>query len=813
MRHVRLVDELLRDTRYALRSFARAPAFTAAVLLTLALGIGINAAVFSVVYGVLFKPLPYPEPDRLVVVYDTQPPPMNCPTCPASYPEYVDWRDRNEVFEAIGASEPRRLVMTGRGDAEELPGAAVSASLFRVFGVGPQFGRWFTEEEDGPGGPNVAILSDRLWAGRFGRDPRVLGQTIVLNDTPRTIVGVMPKGFAHRGADLFVPLAERLDERMRNRHRFSVYGRLKAHITIDRARTEMIALGHRLARERNATHGIDVRAYHSVVVRPPNFLDPSRAKPADLLLVLQAAVIFVLLIACVNVANLQLARTAARRREIAVRTALGASPPRLARQFLTEGLLLPLAGGVLGLGLAYGAVRAFVTLAPPVLPRMATLGIDVPVLLFTLAVAIAAGVAFGLTPLLHVRRGSLGALTDSGSRLAGGTMSRRVGQALVVTTIALSVTLLVGAGLTVKGLWLLHRQDLGFQVDGILTFTASLPMSRYPSEDLARDFYARAIERLRAVPGVQRAGAINNLPLRPTHQNAFIEVEGKTLWEPENAPLVEQRFVTGDYHQVMSIPLVRGRHLTDADDERSKPVVLVNQRLADLCWPNEDPIGKRVRFGRPEWAEVVGVIADARILRPDETPPLEAASPHRQAPVSSLSFVLQTGTADPAALGNAIRREMAALDAELPLKNLATMETVASESLAQPKLISTLLSGFALLAAVLALVGVNGLMAYTISRQRYEYGIRLAMGASPGSLARMILARGGMLAAVGAGFGIVAALALTRVLAAWLYQVAPTDASVMAAACLVVVVAALAACIAPARTVARVDPVETLRAS
>jgi predicted permease len=592
LRHVWLVDELVRDVTYALRAFAKAPAFTAVVLLTLALGIGANTAVFSVVYGVLFAPLPYPDPGRLAVIYGPQPAPSNCPRCPASYTEYVEWRDQNRVFDVIGASVPEDAVMTGRGAPELVPVARATASLFRVLGVQPQLGRWLTEEEDRPEGTKVVMLTDASWAQRFGRDPRVIGQTIVLDKVSRTIVGVMPRGFTHRGAGFFVPLAEVLDESRRSPHFLSVYGRLKAGITPDRAKAEMIALGHRLAREHNDNDGIDVQSYHSVVVRGA----PS------LLLVLQGAVAFVLLIACANVANLQLARMAARRREIAVKTAIGATRGRLARQFVTEGLMLAFTGAALGLGVAYTGVRAFVALAPPVVPRMTTIGIDLPVLLFTLGVAPGTGVLFGLAPMLHVRAAGPGdALKEDGGRSAGGRASRRAGQVLVTAEIALSVVLLIGAGLMVKSLLLLGQQDLGFVVDRVLTFTTPLPRDRTEPQILT--FYAQALEHLRAVAGVQAVGATHSVPFAGWNTNGFFEAEGKTLWQPGDAPLAEQRFVDGDYHRVMGISLVRGRFFTDRDDERAKKVAIVNQRLARLCWPNEDPLGKRIRFGvgEGEW--------------------------------------------------------------------------------------------------------------------------------------------------------------------------------------------------------------------
>jgi putative ABC transport system permease protein len=794
------MDGFWQDVRFGLRLFRKTPGFLAMTILALGLGIGANTAVFSVVYSVLLKPLPYPEPDRLVTIYDTQP---DCDSCPASYPKYVDWREQNRVFQVIGGSSGGSAVLTGRGDPERVPIANATASLFRVYGINPVLGRAFSEDEDRPGGPKVTVLSYGFWERRFGKDARIIGQTLVLDEVPRTVVGVMPQGFTHRMADAFVPLARQLDERQRGTHFLATWGRLKTGVTVERAKREMIALGHRLAREHGTNHGIDVRPLRDQVV----------GDAATPLLVLFGSVAFVLLIACANVANLLLARAAARRREVAVRTALGMTKGRLVRQLLTESVMLSLAGATVGLALAWGGVRLFVATAPPVVPRMASIAIDGSVLLFTLGVAIATGILFGLAPVLHARGGPADALKEETGRSTGNLVSRRAGAALVVAEIALSVTLLVGAGLTVKSLINLQHQGLGVVVERVLAFDVALPKARYDTDDRVRIYFAAALEHLRAIPGVQSAGAITLLPLRAFGNNAEFHVEGKTLWKANQAPLAETRVVDGAYYQTMGIPLIRGRFFTPRDDARSKQVVIVNESLARRCWPGENPIGKRLSVGSPDWYEVVGVVGDVRTYSAADTPRYEISGPLSQGPSPQMTFVLRSATADPTTLTASIRRELAEVDATQPISKLQTMEEVVRTSLSRPRLLSVLISVFAGLAALLALVGVYGLVAYAVSQQMPEFGIRMAIGASPHALIGLVVKRGGLLALVGMATGAATAFALTRLMTSVLYQVQPADPLVFGLTCLAVLVAALAACYLPARSAAKVDPISTLRTS
>jgi putative ABC transport system permease protein len=798
------MDSLWQDIRFGWRLLVRSPGFFALGAAALALGIGANTAVFSAVYNVLLKPLSYPEPERLALIFDTQP---DCATCPASYPKYVDWRDQNRVFEVIGGSSPGSAVLTELGEPERIMTVRTTATLFRVLAVPPQLGRWFEEEEDRPGGAPVVMLSHGFWQRRLGGDPGILGKVLTLDDVPRSVVGVMPRDFQHRGADVWVPLARAVDEATRNSHFLVTYGRLGRGVTLEQARREMHSLGERLAREHdNMGHGIDVQPYRSLIVRD------ARAP----LLVLMGCVVFVLLIACANVANLLLARGAGRRREIAVRSAMGATKLRLARQLVTESLLLSIAGGVLGLGLAYAGVRTFVASAPPVLPRMSEVTVDVNVLLFTLLVALGAGTLFGLAPLLHAgddRQSE--ALKEEAGRSSGGPFARRAGSVLVVAEIGLSVVLMVGAGLMVKSLSRLQQQDVGVVVERLLAFDVAIPEARYESEESVRAFYRGALERLRAIPGVRSAGATNLLPLYECCSNSYFDVEGKELWAKNEGPLAEVRVVDGDYFEAMGIPLVRGRYLTAQDDEQSPRVIVINEALADRCWPDEDPIGRHILSLEEEgdrW-QVVGVVGNVRTYSPRLTPEMEVSRALAQSPTRSMTFVVRSATTDPTALVGALRRAMAVVDPSQPLSSIQTMEQVVHESLSGIRLLSTLIMGFAGLAAVLALIGVYGLVSFAVNQQRQEFGIRMAMGADGGDVLRLVLGRGLRLALSGVALGAVGALGLGQLLRSLLYEVTPGDPWVVAGTCGGVLGAAMAACYVPARAATQVDPAQTLRAT
>ncbi len=793
------MDTLWQDVRFGLRLFARTPGVLLVALLVLVLGIGANAAVFSVVHNVLLKPLPYPDPDRLVAVFDTQP---ALSTAPASYPKYVDWRTGNHVFEDIGGSVPGSAVLTGKGDPERVKTARTTASLFRVFGVKPLAGRWFTEDEDAPAGADVVLLSYTFWQRRFGGDRRILGRTITLDDVPRTVVGIMPRGFTLRGADAWIPLGMALDERTRGNHFLATVGRLKHGITVQQAQRDMIALGRRLAREHGNNHGIDVRSYQEVVLA-----DARRP-----LVLLQAVVSLVLLVACANVANLLLARGAARRREIAVRAAVGAGRPRLARQLLTEALMLALAAGALGLLLAWAGVRAFVALAPPVLPLINAIALDGNVVFFTFAIAGLTAVLFGVAPLVQLRDHASGeALNEETGRASGSRRTRRAADLLVISEIGVSLVLLVGAGLMVKSLLRLEQQDLGVTVERVLAFDLALPASRYDDGQKIEAFYRAALDRIRAMPGVASAGATSGLPLYTFGNNSYFTIEDRS-WKDGEQPLAETRVVAGDYFKTMGVPLVGGRLFDERDTEQSPHVAIINRTMAERFWPGENPVGKRIMqwWGRAP-IEIIGVVGSVRTYNPALEPALEVTYAATQLPrmARAMTMVVRA-PGDPATVTSSLRRQIAAIDPAQPISNVQTMEEVVRTSLSRPRLFSVLTSAFAALAGVLAVIGVYGLIAYAVSQQRREYGIRMAMGADGATVLRLVLARGMKLAGFGTVAGVLAALASARLLRSMLFGVAPTDPFVFVTACAAMLLAALAACLVPARAAARVDPVVTL---
>jgi putative ABC transport system permease protein len=787
----------LQDLRFALRLFAKNPGFAALAILALALGIGANTAVFSVVNAVLLKPLPYPDAERIVAVYDTQP---FCNTCPASFPKYVDWRAQNTVFDEVGGYGYGTSVLTEKGAPERVRTARVTASLFRVLRMAPALGRWMRDDEDAPGGPPVAILSYGFWRERFSGDPNIVGQTITLDGTARTIVGVMPPQFLSRRLQVFVPLAMANDQTNRGSHFMPVVARLKAGVTVPAAQREMVALGNRLAKEHPTNHGIDVAAYKSVVV----------GDTGQSLLVLLGSVAFVLLIACANVANLLLARAASRRREISIRTALGAGRVRLARQLITESLLLALSGGILGVALAYWGVKSFIGMAPQNFPRVDAISVDAGVLLFTLGVSIVTGVLFGLAPVLHALHLHPGdALKQEEARTTTSSGVRRASSTFVVVEIALSLVLLIGAGLLVKSLLRIEHQDAGFSIERLLTFDLTLPSTRYADDAHVRAFFDDATARVQALPGVQSVGAISIFPLVGFGTNGDFVIEGRT-WPDGRSPLIEKRVIRGDYFQTMGIRLLRGRLFDSRDSDKAPKVAIINETTAQRFWPNGDALGKRMSLWGSDLCEIVGIVSSVRSNSLAAKPAIEAYGPDAQAVFNSLTFVVRTA-ADPASITASIRQQVAAIDPVQPLGAAQTIEAIIRQSTAQPRLLSTLTVVFAALAGILAAVGTYGIMAYSVSQQTREIGIRMAMGADPRTVVRVVLAQGAKLTGIGIALGMAGAFALTSVLGSLLYQVSATDPAVFGGTCAAMAIVALAACYIPARAATQVDPMVVLR--
>ncbi|HET9370950.1 MAG TPA: ABC transporter permease [Vicinamibacterales bacterium] len=801
----RVAMRVVGDVKDAFKVIRRGRAVTVLAILAFALGIGITTAVFSLFYGVLLKPLPYPNPEALTLVYNTFP---ACQTCPASFPKYIDWKTRNTSFVALGASTPSVHVITGLGDPERVSSARATASLVNdVFEVRPLIGRWFTEDEDTPGGPKVVVLDYTYWQRRFPDDRTVIGRTLTIDGEPHQIVGVMPSAFAHRRAEIFVPVQLAYDGRQRFNHFLQAYGRLEPGTSIEQARTEMQALGETLGREHGYTDGIEVQSLYRAVVGAVE-------RPLQMLM---GAVILVLLIAVANVANLLLASGLSRRRELAVRTALGATRWDLARQITIESVLLAGVGGVLGVLLAYWATTTFVTMAGTILPRAQSIAIDRWVLAFAAGLSLATGVFCGLWPVIRLQSRALAAAVRENDLRSGASgAGRRFGNGLVVVEIAMACALLIGAGLFMKSLLRLESRDVGFSADRIVAFDLSPTGARYQDSSSIDALYRDLLTQLRNVSAIESAGLVSHLPMYRFGFNGPVALEGGSPWPATAAPPVEYRWVGGDYFETMGIDLVRGRLFDDSDRRGAPTSAIVSARTAEKFWPGQDPIGRRfVRGNNPgpnaTWYHVVGVVRDVRSYGLQANSPYELYVPIEQETFGAMTVVLRTSAADPTVVIEPARQIVRSLDARLPLARVQTMRTVVADSVNQPRLISALTSLFGALAGVLAAVGVYGVMAYNVRRERREYGIRLALGAQPATVCRLILQRGLMLGLAGIALGLLLAVGLAQMLQSMLADVQPTDPFVFSVAASALLGVAIAAVIVPATQAARTDPMIVLR--
>jgi putative ABC transport system permease protein len=792
------MTKLGRDLRYAVRAAARQKFVSLMAIVAFALGIGITTAVFSIFNGVLLTPLPYPNPEQLVIVYDTQP---ACSTCPASFPKYTDWKERNHVFSAIGGSTPASFVMTGTGQAQQIAGISTTATLADVFGVRPMLGRWYTPQEDQPGGPKVAVLSYPFWAKNFDADRRIIGRKIVFDGDPYDVIGVMPETFNHRNADVFVPLQRELDPSTRGNHFLVTYARLKPGVTLQQAALEMRALGVTLAKEFGNNHGIDVRSYYEAIV----------GRIRGSLQVLLGAVSMVLLIACANVANLLLASGFARRREIAICLALGAGQGDVARQLTCEALLLSLTGGAIGLLLAFWGIRVFLALATGTIPRAASIHMDARVLAFTAAVSVAVGVVCGVWPLIRLRVSTLTATIREGdTRTASGTAT--FGSGIVIAETALAFALLVGAGLLMKNLVLLEHRDAGINPDHVVVFDIAPAGPRYKDQSAASALYRAVYERLKDVGGVQSVGLVSHLPMRAFGWNGEMTRAGGNPWDATSNPLVEYRWLCGDYLKALGIPLLRGRML-DSRDGTGSTNVLINEAMAGKFWPGQDPIGQRFGQGTDEstYYQVVGVVGNVRSYGLVSTTPYEFYRTTVESPFPFMTVVIRSSGIEPDALIPTARAIVTNLDPQLPITNADTMDEVVSASVGQPRLLSALTGVFGALAGLLAMVGIYGVTSYNVRRQRREHGIRLALGANPGVVQRLIVRRGTVTALAGIVIGFAGALLLTRTLQSMLNDVKPTDPGIYAGIAALVLFVSMIACYAPARWAGKVDPAAVLR--
>jgi putative ABC transport system permease protein len=805
------MDSLWKDLRFGVRTLLRSPAVTALALLTLALGIGANTAIFSVVSGVLLEPLAFPRPDELVVVIDSAPK-LGFPQFSASPPNFKDWREQNQVFSSLDAMARGRFTLTAKGaQPQAVAGAEVTGDFFRTLGVRPHLGRLLAPADDRPGGERVAVLSHELWHRRFGGDPGIVNRRITIDGRAHTVVGVAPPALKFpRQSELWVPLALDFSKSSRGAHYLSVVGRLKPGVSLERAQTDLSAIARRLELQypaQNTDWGVVLTRLRDVMVRD--------IRPA--LTMLQRAVWVVLLIACANVANLLLARMGSREREIAVRTALGAGRLRLARQIIAESVILFAAGGALGLLVALWGTRTLVALNPDAIPRAEGIGIDARVLVYTLLISVATGVVFGLVPALSAIGGRLsGALKEGGRAMAGGRRGNLVRDVLVIGEVALALMLLVGAGLLIQSFARLQSVDPGFKPRGVITAQVSLPAVKYPDDPRQAAFFQHALERIRSLPGVQHAASIYPLPLSSGSgfQLSFV-VAGRPVPKPGEEQSAHVRFISPDYFRTMEIPALKGRAFTEQDGIDDQRVAVVNREMASRIWPGADPLGQRLTFGDPtqptaKWMTVVGVVGDVRGSNLGNESEMELYCSQYQNPSSEAALVVRTA-ADPLSLVAPIRRALQEIDGDLPLDKVQTMEQVVSSSLAQNRVKTVLLGIFAALALVLAAVGVYGLVSFSVAQRTHEIGIRIALGARRVEVLAMIIRQGMKLIAIGLAVGLGGAFASSRLLADQVFKVSVVDPLTYIGVPVVLTAVALLANWLPARRATRVDPLAALR--
>lgn len=803
---------LWQDVRYSGRTLAQNPGFTTVAVLTLALGMGATTAIFSVVNAILLRPLPFYESDRIVVIHN-QFLALNLKYASCSVADYYEYRKQTGIFDEVAAVGASSYNLTGVDRPERVLGAESTATLFPLLGLRPVAGRVFSAEEDQPGRNLVVVLDEGFWRRRFGADPGIVGRAIRLNEQSYTVVGVVPAALhflAH--IELWTPVAfteeQKSPERRRNRALF-VMARLRPGVSLEQARAGMNTFAAALAKEypnsypRSTGWGIVVPRLSELVV--------GEMRPA--LLLLAAAVGLVLLSAAANVANLLLARAVGRSREMAIRLALGAGSWRILRQLLTESTLLGLLGGVAGLALAYGGVKLLVAAGPQNVPRLHEVGMDGRVLAFTFLVSLMTGLLFGLAPAVQALRGRLHESLKEGGRGASGGLARhKMRSLLVVAEVALSLVLLVAAGLLLQSFRRLQRVDTGFRPEGVLTFRISPPQARYPEPGETARAVEQIAERVRALPGVVAVGAVSTLPFSNSNNSGGFTREGQDQAPDGSLPLADFRVVSPGYFEALGIPLLQGR-LFDATDRSDAPgVALVDEKLAQQYWPNRDPIGKRVRRPGPQasWFTVVGIVGHVKHAQLDAESTGALYFSYLQNRPPGMTFVARTA-GPPRGLAGALPAVVASVDQDLPVFEIRTMEQRVLESLTPRRFAMYLLGIFAAVALALSAVGIYGVMAQSVTQRTHEIGIRMALGAEPRDVLRLVVGQGMVLAATGLAAGVAAALALTSWMSRLLFGVQPTDLLTFLAVSALLAAVALAACYLPARRATRVNPVEALR--
>jgi putative ABC transport system permease protein len=800
---MRMFGQTLRDARYGIRQLAKAPGFTAVAVLTLAFGIGATTAIFSVVDGVLLRPLPYPEPDSLVRVHEVVPQYGLFSVAPASF---LDWRQQNTVFDGIAAYASASATFTDANGPDRITGALITWDLFHVLRVAPALGRSFTADDDRPGAGNVIVISHGLWQRRFGGDAQVVGRTITVNGAPATVVGVMPPDFYYptRTQEFWRPIALDPANASRGGHYLGVVARLKTGVTSDHAGVEMRSIAERLAKQypdSSADESARVVLLQEQIV--------GAIRPA--LLTLFAAVGVVVLIACANVANLLLVRASVREKEIAIRTALGAGRRRLIAQMLSESLLLAVVGGMLGILLGYGAIGPIQTLSAGSIPRVADVTIDGRVLGFAALASLVTGVLFGLAPAWQASRAAVASALKEGGRSSSASGGRRVRSVLLVAEVALSVVLLTGAVLLLRSFSHLTQVDPGFKSEHVLAFQVSLPATTYADDSKRLAFYGSLEEQLEARPGIQSAGFVQTLPLRGGYVLSF-EVRGRPVAKPGEGASAHYRAISPRYFDALSIPVITGRPFSNQDMVGSQHVAVIDEAFAKKYFPNENPIGQGLDIGNgvDGYFDVVGVVGDVHYSGLDA-----AADPTMYVPatqdVFSAMWVLARTSGDPAQLAGVARDVVRGLDPDLPAYSMSPLATIVSDSVAQQRFSMLLLVLFSAVALFLAAVGLYGVVAYTVSQRTREIGLRMAIGASPRDVLRLVVGGGMKLAVIGVGIGIVAALALSQFVKAMLFDVTPSDPVSYAATAIVLLAIAGLACYVPARRAMRVDPLVALQ--
>ena len=806
------MENLFRDLRYSIRVLLGKPGFTVIAVITLALGIGANTAIFSAVNAILLRPLPYTEPERLVWIWEHNLA-SDIQQEPISFPNFSDYREQNQVFENVAAFARWQPILTTAGEPERILADQVSASLFSTLRVEAAEGRTFLPEEDQPGKNRVAILSHGLWKRRFGSDKKIVGEMITLNGIPFTVVGVMPEQYRHsdpgarKPVELFVPLGLSANTAHRRLDILNVIARLKPSISIDQARAEMETISARLDQqypETNAGWGVTVIPLHERFI--------GDVRPAMLLLL--GAVAFLLLIACANVANLLLVRAMSRQKEIAIRKALGASRSRLIRLLLTESVLLSLAGGVVGSLLAFLGINILIALSPGNIPRIGEARLDMLALGFTLGVSLLTGIIFGLAPAVEASIPDLNeSLKEGGKNPSQGASNGRMRSLLMVSEVSMALILMICAGLMIKSFLRLQQVNAGFNPEGVLTVELALPGSKYREPHQALSFYNEVVRRVESLPGVQAVATVSTVPLGNNVSVLNLEIEGRPQLSLDHVIGAESQIVSPSYFRAMSIPLLKGRLFTDQDVEDVPGVIVINDEMAARYWPNEEVIGKRISLEDAKtgpFLTVIGVVGNVHQVTLDSEPYPQMYQAYSQNPAWGATLVVRTAS-DPIGLISSVRAQVSSIDIDQPLYNVRTMEQVFSESISRQRFNTLLIGLFTVVALALAAVGIYGVISYSVSHRSHEIGIRMALGAQQRDILKMIIEYGLKLALIGVAIGLVAAFVLTRVMTSLLYGVSAIDPLTFAISAIILIGVALLGCYIPARRATKVEPMIALR--